>query len=64
MRMLMLKMLKSNTMKVDVVIKKFNVYYQFLQLNKQFDLQNAYKILGKVNKKEKNYELEKQAEKL
>lgn len=60
----MLWMLRLNTMKVDVVLKKFNIYYQFLQLNKQFDLQKAYKALGKVNKKENNYELEKQTKKL
>ena len=51
-------------MRVDVVIRKFNIYYQFLQLNKQFDLLKAYETLGKVNKKEKNYELEKQTKKL
>ena len=51
-------------MKVDVVLKKFNIYYQFLRLNKQFDLQKAYKALSKVNKKENNYELEKQTKKL
>lgn len=57
-------MLKLNTMKVDVVIKRFNIYYRFLQLDKQFDLLKAYDTLSKVNKKERNNELEKQTKKL
>lgn len=55
---------KLNIMKVDVVIKKFNVYYQFLQFEKQFELLKAYSALETKNSKEKIYELEKQVKKL
>lgn len=46
-------------MKIKSVVKQFNVYYQFLQFEKQFLMLKAYDALNKKQKKGDNNELEK-----